>query len=139
MGRDAAFGLTFKTVADMPCVSDTGATAPISALTYAFSIDLDRGHKTDDFGPGIIAKAVRETSTWTAYGARPDLKRTGTGPQEDWRDLEAGHVRLETGLSPHRIWTTSGPMHAPSVPPDDSFAEIIAPCTTSGDQTGCTT
>ena len=33
----------------MPCVSDTGATAPISALTYAFSIGSDRGLKADDF------------------------------------------------------------------------------------------
>ena len=33
----------------MPCVSDTGATAPISALTYAFSIGGNRGQSTDDF------------------------------------------------------------------------------------------
>lgn len=119
--------------------SQLGGTPPISALTNAFSIGLDRGRKTDDFGPGIIVSAERETSRWTAYGPRPDLKRTGTGPQEDWRDLQAGHDRLETGLRPHRIWTASGPTHAPYVPPDDSFAEIIALCTTSGDQTGCTT
>ena len=39
----------------MPCVSDTGATAPISALTYAFSIGLDRGLKADDSEARIIA------------------------------------------------------------------------------------
>jgi hypothetical protein len=38
-------------------VSDVGATAPISALTNAFSIGLDRGHLTDDFGPKIIIRA----------------------------------------------------------------------------------
>jgi hypothetical protein len=38
----------------MPSVSDTGATAPISALTYAFSIGLCRGLQADDFEPRII-------------------------------------------------------------------------------------
>lgn len=42
----------------MPCVSDNGAAAPISALTNAFSIGLDRGHKTDDFEARIIETAV---------------------------------------------------------------------------------
>jgi hypothetical protein len=42
----------------MPCVSDNSATAPISALTNAFSIGLDRGHKTDDFEARIIETAV---------------------------------------------------------------------------------
>jgi hypothetical protein len=82
---------------------------------------------------------VQETSTWTAYGPRPDLKRTGTGPLENWGELQAVRVRPETGLRPHRIWTTFGPRHAPSVPPDDSSAGIIALCTTRGSQTGCTT
>ena len=35
----------------MPYVSDNGATAPISALTNAFSIGLFEAQKTDDFGP----------------------------------------------------------------------------------------
>ncbi len=39
----------------MPCVSDNGATAPISALTYAFSIGSDRGFKADDSEARIIA------------------------------------------------------------------------------------
>ena len=39
----------------MPCVSDNGATAPISALTYAFSVGLDRGLKADDSEARIIA------------------------------------------------------------------------------------
>jgi hypothetical protein len=39
----------------MPCVSDNGATAPISALTYAFSIDSDRGFNADDSEARIIA------------------------------------------------------------------------------------
>ncbi len=39
---------------DMPCVSDTGATAPISALTSAFSIGSDRGLETDDSAQKIV-------------------------------------------------------------------------------------
>jgi hypothetical protein len=39
----------------MRSVSDNGATAPISALTYAFSIGSDRGLQTDDFGLRITA------------------------------------------------------------------------------------
>ena len=33
----------------MPCVSDTGATAPISALTYAFSIGSDQASSAAGF------------------------------------------------------------------------------------------
>ena len=40
----------------MRSVSDNGATAPISALTNAFSLGSNRGHRTDDFGPRIIAR-----------------------------------------------------------------------------------
>ena len=123
----------------MPCVSDTGATAPISALTNALSLGSNRDHRTDDFKPGIIVSAVQEASTWTAYGRRPDLNWTGTGPQENWGELQAVCVRPETGLRPHRIWTTFGPRHALPVPPDDSSAEIIVLCTPLGKQTGCTT
>lgn len=43
----------------MRSVSDNGATAPISALTNAFSIGLDRDHTTDDFEARIIETAVR--------------------------------------------------------------------------------
>ena len=119
----------------MPCVSDNGATAPISALTNALSLGSNRGHMTDDFEPGIIVSAVREASTWTAYGRGPDLNRTGTGPQENWAELQAVCVRPETGLRPHQTWTTFGPRHALPVPPDDSSAEIIVLCTTRRNQT----
>ena len=40
----------------MRSVSDNGATAPISALTYAFIFVPNRGLQTDDFGRRIIAK-----------------------------------------------------------------------------------
>lgn len=40
----------------MRSLSDNGATAPISALTNAFSLGSNRGHRTDDFGPRIIAR-----------------------------------------------------------------------------------
>lgn len=39
----------------MRCVSDNGATAPISALTYAFSIGPGRGFEADDSEARIIA------------------------------------------------------------------------------------
>jgi hypothetical protein len=42
----------------MRSVSDNGATAPISALTNAFSIRLNPGLKTDDFDQKIIALAA---------------------------------------------------------------------------------
>jgi hypothetical protein len=35
----------------MPCVSDNGATAPISALTYAFILVSNRGQLADDLEP----------------------------------------------------------------------------------------
>ena len=38
-------------------VSDNGATAPISALTYAFIFVSNRGQPTDDLGRRIIAKS----------------------------------------------------------------------------------
>jgi hypothetical protein len=40
----------------MRSVSDIGATAPISALTYALSIGSDRGRSTDDFSPRITVR-----------------------------------------------------------------------------------
>jgi len=40
----------------MRSVSDNSATAPISALTYAFIFVSNRGLQTDDFGRRIIAK-----------------------------------------------------------------------------------
>jgi hypothetical protein len=46
----------------MPCVSDTGATAPISALTYAFSIGSIEAHKADD----SEAQNHRNGSPWPA-------------------------------------------------------------------------
>jgi hypothetical protein len=40
----------------MRSVSDNGATAPISALTYAFIFVSNRGHESDDLERRIIAK-----------------------------------------------------------------------------------
>jgi len=44
----------------MRSVSDNGATAPISALTYAFSIGSDRGFNADDFEARIIADRTKQ-------------------------------------------------------------------------------
>jgi hypothetical protein len=57
----------------MRSVSDIGATAPISALTNAFSIGLDRRHKTDDFGPRIVA--WREGTEQESAHLRPEVNR----------------------------------------------------------------
>ena len=46
----------------MRSVSDNSATAPISALTYAFSVWSDRGLQADDSEARIIAgRAMRRT------------------------------------------------------------------------------
>ena len=68
----------------MPCVSDTGATAPISALTYAFSIGLDRGHTSDDFEAEIIETAAPGLLTFAQKATRrcrdmPPMRRPGDG------------------------------------------------------------
>lgn len=110
----------------MPCVSDNGATAPISALTNAFSLGSNRGHRADDFGPRVIVPASREPRSWTAFGSRPDTERPGAVPQEDRGELQADCVRPDTGRHPNRLWTTSGLKRVPSVRPDDSLAEVIA-------------
>jgi len=46
----------------MRSVSDNGAIAPISALTYAFSIGSDRGFKADDSEARIIAGRANRRS-----------------------------------------------------------------------------
>jgi hypothetical protein len=63
----------------MPCVSDNGATAPISALTYAFSIGPNRGLKTDDFVLRIIGVA----GAWQALLVTPSdsTRRVQACPQ----------------------------------------------------------
>ena len=66
----------------MLSVSDNGATAPISALTYAFSIGLDRGHETDDFEARIIEPEVpgQPACAAKATGSRrgvPPMRRQG--------------------------------------------------------------
>ncbi|MCW5660096.1 MAG: hypothetical protein KIT60_20530 [Burkholderiaceae bacterium] len=45
---------------DKRSASQLGGKPPISAITYAFSIGLDRGRKTDDLGRRIIANAASE-------------------------------------------------------------------------------
>lgn len=77
----------------MRSVSDNGATAPISALTNAFSLGSNRGRRTDDFGPGIIVSVAREIGRWTACGPRPDVQRTATGQPEDRGDLQVVRSR----------------------------------------------
>ena len=46
----------------MRSVSDTGATAPISALTYAFIFVSNPGHENDDFGRRIIGNSKPSAS-----------------------------------------------------------------------------
>ena len=76
----------------MPCVSDNGATAPISALTYAFSIGSDRVFKADDSEARIIAGQARrrprvnridkskgDARLGIPAGSEPSRRRTGGG------------------------------------------------------------
>lgn len=73
----------------MPCVSDTGATAPISALTYAFSIGSDRGFKADDSEARIIAGRAKR---------RPRVNRIDKPKGEAGPGIRAGRetVRMKT-------------------------------------------
>ncbi len=72
----------------MPCVSDNGATAPISALTYAFSIGSDRGFKADDSEARIIAVRAKRRPRVN----RIDNSRGGAGP-----GIHAGSETSERG------------------------------------------
>ena len=73
----------------MPCVSDNGATAPISALTYAFSIGLDCGRRTDDFEARIIETAVPGQ---LAYVAKATGRRRGEPTMRRQGDDQPTHV-----------------------------------------------
>jgi len=55
---------------DMPCVSDTGATAPISALTYAFSIGFDPARAGAGFGPKSCMAEVARPAPGSDIGRR---------------------------------------------------------------------
>lgn len=55
-------------------VSDNGATAPISALTYAFSIGSDRGLQADDFEPRIIDSSPGEGEALIAMRREGDAR-----------------------------------------------------------------
>jgi hypothetical protein len=73
----------------MPCVSDTGATAPISALTNAFSLGPNRGHRTDDFEARIIETAVPGQ---LAYAAQATGRRRGVPKMRRQGDDQSTHV-----------------------------------------------
>jgi len=90
----------------MRSVSDNGATAPIlhspmhSALTNAFSIDPDRGRRTDDFEAGIIEAPVRVIPTCAAKATR---RRRDTPPRRragDGRDGKASEPDANAGAEP---------------------------------------
>lgn len=74
----------------MRSVSDNGATAPISALTYAFSIGSDQGFKADDSEARIIADLVKQ---------RPRVNRI---------DKPKGEARPGTGAGHEPLWTGDG-------------------------------
>jgi len=65
----------------MRSVSDTGATAPISALTYAFSLGSDRGFKADDSESRIIAGRAQRG---------PRVKQIDTSEGEARPGIDAG-------------------------------------------------
>ena len=61
----------------MLCVSDNGATAPISALTYEFSIGPIRVLRSDDFSPRIIVRLDRSEQDSHRVRQEVNLIRTG--------------------------------------------------------------
>jgi hypothetical protein len=73
----------------MPCVSDNGATAPISALTYAFSIGSDRGFKADDSEARIIAGRAKRG---------PRVNRIDKPKGEARPSIHAGHETSGMGM-----------------------------------------
>ena len=78
----------------MPCVSDTGATAPISALTNAFSLGSNRGRRTDDFEARVIETAVPGQ---LAYVAKATGRRRGEPTMHRQGDDQPTHVdRVES-------------------------------------------
>ena len=65
----------------MQSVSDNGATAPISALTYAFSIGLNRGSPADDFEPIFSHHAkLKSINTTSSEGRLPALLALSSTP-----------------------------------------------------------
>ena len=69
----------------MRSVSDNGATAPISALTYAFSIGSDRGIKADDSEARIISGRAKR---------RPRVNRIDKSNGEARPGIRAGRQTL---------------------------------------------
>ena len=76
----------------MRSVSDNGATAPISALTYAFSIGSNRDHQTDEIRLNFSARSLTSSTTAVA------------GPAADARD----YLLLMTNREPAEAPDSSG-------------------------------
>ena len=111
----------------MPCVSDTGATAPISALTSAFSIGSGRGLQTDEFEPRIIDShpprqglggrlrpttgphACHIRTAWTRTVPKAFRMRTASGPG----GAQADQIRPESDPKATRNRRKAGPKAGP--------------------------
>jgi hypothetical protein len=65
---------------------ETGGRPPISALTNAFSISLDRGRTTDDFGPRII-------------GRRTGIEEESAHLRQDVKQIRHVIERMRTGIA----------------------------------------
>jgi hypothetical protein len=100
----------------MRCVSDTGATAPISALTYAFSIGSDRGR------PVLVSN-----STVQREAARAAAERAASTPA---RALDVGPREMQvpslTGAARQARTNASVAAAAPAaVPQGDARAAVV--------------
>ena len=91
----------------MPCVSDNGATAPISALTYAFSIGSDRGFKADDSEARIIAGRAKRRHRVNRIDKSKSIHagRETLGMKTCGQYLEDGVNRIDN------LWRARPPRH----------------------------
>jgi hypothetical protein len=109
---------------------ETGGTPPISALTNAFSLGSNRGHRTDDFGPRFVARptVIEEESSHlrkVVKRVRQVIARTRAGigtPSRRFRTfLDQGSATANKNR--HELTQESNHLRASF---DDFSVEVIA-------------
>ena len=117
----------------MRSVSDNGATAPISALTYAFIFVEDQGHQTDDFMAKIIdrhSSALSEIKDRTA--PESDLVYPGKQPADRCLALteHSGEAKRRAHRDGRRGQMHTSPVEQPQYRSDSrrSRSSMANPC-----------